>query len=207
MITSRLCAPVFKFAIGLFGTVQVAPTGVPELQAMDTLSGSAPVGATTAVKVAGTPAWTVTEAGVTASVKLLTTALALAVCGTKFAACGTLIDALFPSEPPVVGVRLTVTVLVADGLIAPRLQVTFPPLAPLQLPEVEVAEANVAPVIGSVSVNVTPLRKSPLLVMVYVKATGLPIPTGEGLAVAVKARFTRGETLLTNASVGPLKVP
>jgi hypothetical protein len=68
MISCELCAPVLRFGIGLlFPGTQVAPVGSPPPQEIETLSGN-PVlelGVTVAVKIAGTPAGTVAEAGLT----------------------------------------------------------------------------------------------------------------------------------------------
>ena len=56
--------------------------------------------------------------------------------------------------------------------------------------------------------NVTPLVNSPLFVIVYAKLTWLPIPTTVGVAVGVgMVRFRTGASLLTNASLGPLREP
>src|SRR2546426_1002390 len=59
---------------------------------------------------------------------------------------------------------------------------------------------------ATLSLRVTPVVRSPVLVIVYLKVTGLPMPTTQGgvvHAVAVMVRFTVGPSLPTNASVGP----
>src|SRR5579863_678815 len=169
-----LCAPVLRLGMGLlFPGRQVAPVGRAVLQESVTLPGKPlfALGVTVAVKTAGTPAGTVAVAGPTARLKSFTMVLPLAVIRID-----PLIPAapLFPksTEPPGVcgatAVSTTVTVAVAEAFIVPILQRTVggEPLGWPQLPGLAAALTKVAPEACKLSLNVTPLVKSPLLRMV-----------------------------------------
>jgi len=120
--------------------------------------------------VAGVPAGTVALAGATLILKSLTVALALAVAVKPDPSTVTV--PLFPREPATVGVRTTVTVAVAPAFKVPIEHVTVDglPVGVPQLPGEVDAETNVA-FEGRTSEKVTPVVRSPLLVMVYVKLT------------------------------------
>ena len=114
---------------------------------------------------------------------------------------------LFPMEPATVGVRTTVTVAVAPALRVPIAHVSVEglPVGVPQLPGEVDAETKVAPD-GRTSEKVIPVVKSPLLVMVYLKLTALPTPVGEGVAVAAILRLTVEPSLVTKASLDPLRL-
>ena len=79
MTNCELCGPVLRFGMGLLlPGKQVAPVGRPLPQEMETLSGNPlfELGATVAVKTAGTPAGTVAVAGAAVILKSFTVALA-----------------------------------------------------------------------------------------------------------------------------------
>jgi hypothetical protein len=154
--------------------------------------------------VAGVPAGTVTLGGATLILKSATVALALAVAVNVDPRTVTV--PLFPMEPATVGVRFTVTVAVAPAFKVPIEHVTVDglPVGEPQLPGEVAAETKVAPE-GSTSEKVTPVVKSPLLVMVYLKLTWLPTPVDEGVAVAAILRVTVEPSLLTKVSLDPLR--
>ena len=155
--------------------------------------------------MAGVPATTVTLAGATLILKSATVALALAVAVNVDPRTVTV--PLFPKEPATVGVRLTVTVAIAPAFRVPieHVSVDGLPVGEPQLPGEVEAETKVAPE-GRTSEKVTPVVKSPLLVMVYLKLTALPIPVGEGVAVAAILRLTVEPILVTKASLDPLRL-
>jgi hypothetical protein len=130
MISCELAGPLFRFGMGLLlPGKQVAPTGSPLPQEIETLLGNPlfELGVIVAVKVAGTPAGTVAVAGATTRVKSLTVTLVLAVANI---ACPTKAEPLFPKiiVPPgkvgATGVRTTVTVAVAAAFSVPILHKT-----------------------------------------------------------------------------------
>ena len=155
--------------------------------------------------MAGVPATTVTLAGATLILKSATVALALAVAVNVDPRTVTV--PLFPMEPATVGVRLTVTVAIAPAFKVPMEHVSVDgvPVGEPQLPGEVEAETKVAPE-GRTSEKVTPVVKSPLLVMVYLKLTALPTPVGEGVAVAAILRLTVEPILVTKASLDPLRL-
>ena len=112
---------------------------------------------------------------------------------------------LFPIEPATVGVRSTVTVAVAPAFRVPTEhdRVEGLPVGAPQLPGEIAAETKVAPA-GRTSEKVTPVVKSPLLVMVYLKVTWFPTPVGDGVAVAAILRLMVEPSLLAKASHDPL---
>ena len=116
------------------------------------------------------PAGTVALAGATAILKSPTVALALAVAVKLDPSTVTV--PLFPSAPATVGVRTTVTVAVAPAFKVPieHVRVEGLPVGVPQLPGEVDAETKVA-FEGSTSEKVTPVVKSPLFVMVYLKLT------------------------------------
>ena len=155
--------------------------------------------------MAGVPAGTVTVGGATLILKSETVALALAV--EVNVDPRTVTVPLFPMEPGTVGVRITVTVAVAPPLRVPieHVNVDGLPVGVPQLPGEVDAETKVAPD-GKTSEKVIPVVKSPLLVMVYLKLTWLPTPVGEGVAVAAMLRETVEPSLVTKASLDPLRL-
>src|SRR5438445_11764684 len=94
--------------------------------------------------------------------------------------------ALLPSDVgAVIGVKMTVTVGTAAASIVPKLHCTVEftgALHPFPAePPAVVAEPNVAKVDdGGWSVNVTPRRWPPAVVIVDLNVTGFPTPTGLG---------------------------
>src|SRR5215471_12331945 len=130
MINCALCGPLSRLGMGLlFPGKQVAPVGSAPPQASETLPGnpSLALGVTVAVKVAGTPAGTVAEAGATLRLKSFTLTLAESVSSTDpLTPTAPLFPrvTLFPGKVGAVGVTLTVTVAVAAAFIAPILHST-----------------------------------------------------------------------------------
>ena len=117
--------------------------------------------------------------------------------------------ALFPNGPEPVGVMITVTVAVAAAFRAPIAQLNTDgvPLGVPQLPGLAVADTNVPETLVNCSVKFTPVTKSPLLVIVYLKVTWFPMPAGLGVAAAATmARVTCGANFATKASLVPLRV-
>ena len=120
--------------------------------------------------MAGVPAGTVTLAGAKLILKSLTVELALAVAVKLDPSTVTV--PLFPKAPAAVGVRITVTVAVAPAFKVPieHVRVEGVPVGVPQLPGEVDAETKL-PFEGRTSEKVTPVVKSPLLVMVYLKLT------------------------------------
>ena len=140
--------------------------GRPELHDSEMLLGMFPVGVAVALNVAGTPAATVALAGETARAKSLMVAVALA--DVEKLEPVTVTVPLLPSDPELVGVSFTVMVATAAEARVGTAQVRVEglPLGVPQLPGLAVAEMKVTPFEGSTSVNVMPVVRSPLLVMV-----------------------------------------
>ena len=195
MTNCLLCGPLLRSGIDApFGKVQVAPVGRPELQDSATVSGIAPVGVTVTVKVVAVPARMGGEvAGATAALKSFTVTDG-AETETLTVEPVTLAVALFGSVTGpglgvvgAVGVRTMVTVAVAPAFRVPMLHSTSPLTTEPQLPGLAVAETKVVGGAGggssTVSLKVTPVVRSPVLVIVYLKVTWLPMPTVVGVAV------------------------
>src|SRR5579863_99043 len=177
MMTSVLTFPFRFWKLGVV-SVQVAAVGSPELHDTVMVPVKMPVGARVAVYCAGTPAGTVAAAGATIRLKSFTVTVALAPCVNVEPATVTV--PLFDKETALVsggvlavGVRITVTVAVPaaspvpPAFNAPMLHRTVPSLGwPQALLEVEVVAETKPALVGSVSVKVMPLVKSPAFWMV-----------------------------------------
>src|SRR6185369_2250165 len=169
----RLCGPLLKVVNDVpLGNVAVPPVGAPATDSV-TVFGMFPVGVTVTVKLAGMPAATVVVFGETLTAKLCTTATAGAA-GVNTVDVPKILT--FPPSLKVpgwsgtagrVGARTTVTVPTCPPFNIPTVQVStlLAGVGQLPAPGELTAETKVA-VDGNTSVKMTPVVKSPLLVMV-----------------------------------------